>query len=215
MEESKRQKQIANLIQQEMSDIFQREGLNVIHNGMVSISKVKVTPDLLEARIYLSFFQIEDDAALLKQIKERDWELRKHLAARIKNQVRRIPVLNYFKDDTTLDALFKKIHLQEWNQTRAVLPHFNLTKHWLQIEKFKIPIKADVIYFDAFSPREQPELWTEDIFLNMYSMLKWPGKLVTYCAQGQMKRNLKSAGFIVKALPGFANKREMTIGLKV
>lgn len=106
MEESKRQKQIANLIQQEMSDIFQREGLNVIHNGMVSISKVKVTPDLLEARIYLSFFQIEDDAALLKQIKERDWELRKHLAARIKNQVRRIPVLNYFKDDT-LDYVFK------------------------------------------------------------------------------------------------------------
>lgn len=127
----------------------------------------------------------------------------------------KINELNYFKDDTTLDALFKKIHLQEWNQTRAVLPHFNLTKHWLQIEKFKIPIKADVIYFDAFSPREQPELWTEDIFLNMYSMLKWPGKLVTYCAQGQMKRNLKSAGFIVKALPGFANKREMTIGLKV
>ncbi|MCC6182678.1 MAG: tRNA (5-methylaminomethyl-2-thiouridine)(34)-methyltransferase MnmD [Bacteroidia bacterium] len=130
----------------------------------------------------------------------------------ISNEI--IDELNYFKDDTELDELFRKIHLQEWNQTQAVLPHFNLTKYWQQIENFKIPIKADVIYYDAFSPREQPELWTESIFLSMNSMLKSSGKLVTYCAQGQMKRHLKSAGFIVKALPGFANKREMTLAIK-
>lgn len=106
MEESKRQKQIANLIQQEMSDIFQREGLNIIHNGMISISKVKVTPDLMEARIYLSFFQINQPQAMLKHIKDRDWELRKHLAERIRNQVRKIPVIHYFLDDT-LDYVFK------------------------------------------------------------------------------------------------------------
>lgn len=106
MEESKRQKQVAGLIQQEMSDIFQREGLNVIQGGMISISKVKVTPDLMEARIYLSLFQIPEPEKMLKHIKERDWELRKQLAARIKNQVRKIPVVQYYLDDT-LDYVFK------------------------------------------------------------------------------------------------------------
>lgn len=106
MEESKRQRQIANVIQQEMNDIFQREGLNIIHNGMISISKVRVTPDLMEARIYLSFFQIAEPEKMLQHIKDQDWNLRKQLAARIKNQVRKIPVIQYYLDDT-LDYVFK------------------------------------------------------------------------------------------------------------
>jgi ribosome-binding factor A len=116
MEESKRQKQIGNVIQKEMSDIFQREGLNIIHNSMISISKVKVTPDLMEARIYLSFFQVEDPEKMLQHIKDRDWELRKHLAARIKNQVRKIPVIQYYLDDTLeyvfkMEEVFKNLHI--------------------------------------------------------------------------------------------------------
>lgn len=116
MEESKRQRQIANVIQQEMSDIFQREGLNIIHNGMISISKVKVTPDLMEVRIYLSFFQISDADKMLKHIQAQDWNLRKQLAARIKNQVRKIPVIQYYLDDTLeyvskMDELFKTIEI--------------------------------------------------------------------------------------------------------
>ena len=116
MEESKRQKQVAGLIQQEMSDIFQREGLNIHHNSMISISKVKVTPDLMEARIYLSFFQVDDPQAMLAHIKDRDWDLRKQLAARIRNQVRKIPVLHYFLDDTLeyvfrMEELLKNLHI--------------------------------------------------------------------------------------------------------
>ncbi|HMN31791.1 MAG: ribosome-binding factor A [Chitinophagaceae bacterium] len=118
MEESKRQRQVAQVIQGEMSDIFRRAGLNVIHNGMISISKVKVTPDLLEARIYLSFFQIPDSEKMLNTIKNRDWELRKELAARIKNQVRKIPVLHYYLDDTLdyvfkMEEIFKTIHIPD------------------------------------------------------------------------------------------------------
>jgi ribosome-binding factor A len=118
MEESKRQKQVAGLIQKEMSDIFQREGLNIMHNSMISISKVKVTPDLMEARIYLSFFQMEDPEQMLKRIKERDWDLRKQLAARIRNQVRKIPVVQYYLDDTLeyvqkMDELFKNLNIPE------------------------------------------------------------------------------------------------------
>lgn len=115
MEESKRQKQVAQLVMEEMSDIFQREGLNVVDGGMVSISKVMVTPDLLEARIYLSLFQIKDTAKLLHTIKERTWDLRKQLGQRVKNQLRRVPELVFYNDDTLdyvfkMEELFKKIN---------------------------------------------------------------------------------------------------------
>ena len=73
---------------------------------MVSISSVKITPDLLEARIYLSFFKVEDAAATMKKIDSKSWEIKKELAERIKHQLRRIPVLHYFQDDT-LDQVFK------------------------------------------------------------------------------------------------------------
>ncbi len=115
MEESKRQKQVGKLILEEMSDIFQREGLNIVDGGMISISQVSVTPDLLEARIYLSFFQVKDTAKLLHNIKERGWELRKLLGQRIKNQLRRVPELTFYTDDTLdhvfkMEELFKKIN---------------------------------------------------------------------------------------------------------
>lgn len=106
MQEGKRQKQVGGLIQEEMTDIFQRLGLNMIDGGMVSVSSVKVTPDLLEARIYLSLFQVADPKATLKKIEERKWEIKKELAARVKHQLRRIPELKIFLDDT-LDHVFK------------------------------------------------------------------------------------------------------------
>lgn len=114
MEESKRQKQVGKLIQQEMSDIFQREGVNVIDGGMVSISKVAVTPDLMEARIYLSFFQIAEPQQLLENIKERLPEWRRLLGVRVRNQLRRVPELSFYADDTLdyvfkMEELFKKI----------------------------------------------------------------------------------------------------------
>ena len=115
MEEGKRQKQVAGLIQKEMNDIFRRLNLGMIDGGMVSISSVKVTPDLLEARIYLSLFQVKDAAATLKTIEERSWEVKKELASRVRQQLRRIPELKYFKDDTLgqvfkMEELFKKIN---------------------------------------------------------------------------------------------------------
>ncbi|MEO8116031.1 MAG: ribosome-binding factor A [Bacteroidota bacterium] len=106
MEEGKRQRQVAGILQQDLNEIFTRLGLNMMDGGMVSISSVKVTPDLLEARIYLSFFQIEDRIAAMKKIENQAWEIKKILADKIKHQVRRIPVFNYYEDDT-LDHVFK------------------------------------------------------------------------------------------------------------
>lgn len=102
------------MIQEEINSIFQRLGLNIIDGGMVSVSSVKITPDLLEARIYLSIFNAPDAAAGLKKIQERAWEVKKELAARVRQQLRRIPELKFFLDDTLdhvfrMEELFKQI----------------------------------------------------------------------------------------------------------
>jgi ribosome-binding factor A len=106
MQEGKRQKQVAAVLQQELNDIFMRLGLNMLDGGMVSISSVKVTPDLLEARIYLSFFKVLEPKSAIKKIEARSWEIKKELTERVKHQLRRIPVINFFLDDT-LDYVFK------------------------------------------------------------------------------------------------------------
>jgi ribosome-binding factor A len=106
MEEGKRQKQVAGVINEEVNLIFQKMGLQMIDGGMVSISSVKITPDLLEARIYLSFFKITDTKLALKKIEDRGWEIKKELAIKIKHQVRRMPEIKYYLDDT-LDYVFK------------------------------------------------------------------------------------------------------------
>lgn len=105
MQENKRQKQIGGLLNEELSAIFHRLGLNMVEGGMVSISSVKVTPDLLEARVYISIFQA-DGNAVLKRIEDRKWEIKKELASKIKQQLRRVPELKLFLDDT-LDNVFK------------------------------------------------------------------------------------------------------------
>ena len=105
-QETKRQRQVAQLIQEEMSMIFQKEGINVIKGGMVSISKVSVTPDLLEARVYLSLFKIEHPDILMDEIKAKTSELRGALGNKLRHHLRRIPELQFFLDDT-LDYVFK------------------------------------------------------------------------------------------------------------
>ncbi len=115
MQEGKRQKQVSALLLQELSDIFQRLGLSMVDGGLISLTAVKVTPDLLEARIYLSFFQVKDTPGALKKIEDRSWEIKRDLAARVKQQLRRIPTLQYFHDDTLdhadkMNALFRKIN---------------------------------------------------------------------------------------------------------
>lgn len=114
MEESKRQKQVGQLVMEEMSDIFQREGINVIKGGMVSISKVSVTPDLLEARVYLSLYKIDKPEELMKEIESRTGEWRNQLGRRVRHQLRRVPELQFFLDDTLehvfkMEELFKSI----------------------------------------------------------------------------------------------------------
>ena len=106
MTEGKRQKQVGAVINQELNNIFLRMGLNMSDGGMISISSVKITPDLLEARIYLSFFQVKDKEAALAKIKDRQKEIRRDLGTKVRHQLRSIPELTFYIDDT-LDYVFK------------------------------------------------------------------------------------------------------------
>ena len=114
MKEGKRQKQVSALLLEEINKIFQKLGLNMIQGGMVSISSVKITPDLFEARIYLSFYQIPKPQEALKLIEDRAWEIKRDLVSSIRNQLRSMPQLTYYIDDSLeyvdkMETLFKEI----------------------------------------------------------------------------------------------------------
>ncbi len=118
MLEGKRQKQVASVLEKEMNDIFQRLGLSMMDGGMISISSVKITPDLFDARIYLSFFKVKDPVEALKTINDRSWEIKRELTARVRHQLRSMPQLNFYIDDTLeyvdkMEQLFKDIKVQE------------------------------------------------------------------------------------------------------
>ncbi len=130
MLESKRQKQVASVLEHELNDIFQKMGLSMLNGGMVSIAGVKVTPDLYEARIYLSFFQVTDAQETLKTIKEKDWEIKKELTARVRHQLRSMPLLTWYIDDTLeyvykMEKLFKEIKQNDEEILKKANPDAN------------------------------------------------------------------------------------------
>jgi len=123
MQESKRQKQVAGEVQEVLNTVFQHLGLTMMDGGMVSISSVKMTPDLLEARLYVRLFQEKDRAAAMKKLADRAWEIKRELAASIKHQVRRIPELQFYLDDTLdqvykMEELFKQINKDNPDQNK-------------------------------------------------------------------------------------------------
>ncbi|HZI68969.1 MAG TPA: 30S ribosome-binding factor RbfA [Hanamia sp.] len=106
MTEGKRQKQVAAEVSKELNEIFLKMGLTMLDGGMVSIASVKITPDLYEARVYLSFFQVKDQEAALEKFRELGGEIRGELGKRMRHQLRIIPQLTFYLDDT-LDYVFK------------------------------------------------------------------------------------------------------------
>ncbi|MCO4814792.1 MAG: tRNA (5-methylaminomethyl-2-thiouridine)(34)-methyltransferase MnmD [Flavobacteriales bacterium] len=124
--------------------------------------------------------------------------------------------LNYVKEiGGEFDSYFQKIHSAKWEIPTEISRFFELHKIQSKIQNYNIKANHyDVIYFDAFGPRAQSEMWNKVILQKMHDALVSGGELITYCAQGQFKRDLKSLGFEVVALPGPPGKREMTVAIK-
>lgn len=128
-----------------------------------------------------------------------------------------INVLNYPEslNLNTLTSDFLKLHQCEFTMTHEINPYFIFSKHHKDLKDTSLnPTHFDIIYFDAFAPQHQPDLWTIEILKKMYTCLAPNGFLITYCAQGQFKRNLKAVGFEVVSLPGPIGKREITKAIK-
>ncbi len=116
------------------------------------------------------------------------------------------------KTDTT--ECFLKIHKEDWETPITFDDNFTLTKSKTTLEDFSSDQKFDLVYFDAFAPNAQPELWTEAIFQKIFDIMAPGGIMVTYCAKGTVKRGLKGIGFTVETLEGPPGKREMTRAVK-
>lgn len=112
-------------------------------------------------------------------------------------------------------TLFNKIHQISWNESVEITPEFLLKKVQLHFENIDYQKQFDLIYFDAFGARVQPELWTVAIFKQMYDALKNNSVLVTYSAKGSVRRAMQEVGFTVERLPGPPGKREMLRARKV
>lgn len=112
------------------------------------------------------------------------------------------------------ESLFLELHQVDWDITHQITPKFSFHKSIKRLENIDLDATIDIIYFDAFAPNKQPELWKVEALKKCFKALKPGGILVTYCSQGQFKRNLKTVGFKVEKLGGPPGKREMTRGIK-
>lgn len=104
---------------------------------------------------------------------------------------------------------FERLHAIPWGVSESISSFFKLEKQQKLFKEITSKDEIDIIYFDAFGARVQPELWTEDIFKLMYDALKPNGVLVTYSAKGSVRRAMQAVGFDVERLPGPPGKREM------
>ncbi|MDN5203545.1 tRNA (5-methylaminomethyl-2-thiouridine)(34)-methyltransferase MnmD [Fulvivirgaceae bacterium BMA10] len=125
--------------------------------------------------------------------------------------------LNYTSllNEKKLELQFNRIHDCPWGDSVLILDNFTLRKEKLKLENYtSAPASFDIVYYDAFAPSKQAELWTLEIIKKVAGFMKPGGVLVTYCAKGQFKRDLKEAEFTVETLPGPPGKKEMVRGIK-
>ena len=123
---------------------------------------------------------------------------------------------------TDLKPLFEQLHQSEWNKETTLAPHFTLRK-WLSPLHTWLSGKTspatgpgiNIVYYDAFAPEVEPELWTADIFTLLYKLMAPQGVLVSYCSKTEVRRALQVAGFDVEKIPGPPHKREMLRAIKM
>ncbi len=189
---------------QESNHVFIESGLKTIKNQDIIIFEVGFGTGLnayltaLEANKttkIIQYFAIEKHPLLKK-----DWE--------------NLNYPNMTADHNT--GLFQQLHLAEWENKVRISLNFNLQKIEADLTEFKYHSLPgfDLIYFDAFSPVSQPELWQTEIFNQLFRQCNPGGRIVTYCAKGSVRRALIEAGFMVERLPGPPGKREMLRGSK-
>ena len=123
--------------------------------------------------------------------------------------------LNFSEQLKIKKNIFINLHSSKWESKLEISDFFSITKYAQDLNDFNHEFYYDLIFFDAFSPEKQPELWTEKNFKKLYDNLNYNGILITYCAKGLIKRILKKVGFKIYSFPGPKGKREITQARKI
>ncbi|BDB52965.1 tRNA (5-methylaminomethyl-2-thiouridine)(34)-methyltransferase MnmD [Flavobacterium ammonificans] len=183
---------------QEAQHVFIKNGLALYQNQSVSILEIGFGTGLNAFITYL-------------ESKKLDLEINYVGVEAYPVSISELSAMNYVSELNADDknAIFNLFHESNWEEKVVIDPFFTITKRQQFFEEITDCEQYDLIYFDAFGYRVQPDLWSTSIFKKMHTALRPGGKLVTYAARGVVKRSMIEVGFTVEKLPGPPGKREM------
>jgi len=186
---------------QESMHVFIKNGLNLVVHKAFNILEIGLGTGLNTA---LTILEAKKFNLEINYITLEPFPLNHHIIAEVAK--------GYNKE---IGETLLAIEQFEWGKDIQVLKKIKLLKLKNEVQTFHLDVKLDLIYFDAFAPEKQPEMWELEIFIKLFNLLNIGGILTTYCAKGQFKRNLKQAGFLIKSVPGPPGKREMIVAYKI
>lgn len=183
---------------QEAEHVFIKNGLDLFKESNISILEIGFGTGL---NAFITLLEAEKRKQIINYVGVEAYPV---LNEEIKS-------LNYSKELNVEEKqeLFIKLHETEWEKENLITENFLLKKRKQFFDKIDDVDTFDLIYFDAFGFRVQPELWSEEIFDKMYKALKKGGVLVTYACRSSIKNAMLSVGFTIEKLPGAPGKREM------
>lgn len=187
----------------EAQHVYINNGLNAISKQSISIFEMgfgtglNTLMTIIEAKKYnkqITYYSIDKEPLPIELVQALDYvsQLKAH----------------------DLEATFTQLHSCKWNVMHTISDSFKLCKIHNTIENHDFNTTFDLVYYDAFGPRVQEELWRKDILKKLINCINEGGLLVTYCAKGEVKRILKSLGMTVESLAGPPGKREMIRAFK-
>ncbi|WP_298368413.1 tRNA (5-methylaminomethyl-2-thiouridine)(34)-methyltransferase MnmD [uncultured Lutibacter sp.] len=188
---------------QEAMHVFIKSGLSLFSNSEISILEIGFGTGL---NSFITFLEAKNLQLNIKYVGVEAYPVSMQEIEKL-NYVEELKALNF-------EAVFKDMHEQDWGINGEISSDFLLTKRKQFFNEINDINTFNLIYFDAFGARVQPELWTEDIFKIMFDALKKDGVLVTYSAKGSVRRAMQTVGFEVERLPGPPGKREMLRAIK-
>lgn len=183
---------------QEAKHVFIKNGLALFPNQKVSILEIGFGTGL---NAFITYLEAKELGQTIEYVGVEAFPISED----------ELKSMNYPEELDALESetIFHKMHALNWEEKKDLSSNFSLTKRKQFFEEIEDIEKFDLIYFDAFGYRVQPELWTLLIFQKMFNALKSNSVLVTYAARGVIKRNMTEAGFTVEKLAGPPGKREM------
>jgi tRNA U34 5-methylaminomethyl-2-thiouridine-forming methyltransferase MnmC len=189
---------------QEANHVYIQHGLNYKTTNEIAVLEIGFGTGL---NSFMTFLEAQEKELLIEYIGVEAYPILQEELLK----------LNYVAelDATQFTKVFELFHSCSWKEKHQITPKFSLLKRKQFFHEIDDENKFDVIYFDAFGARVQPELWTEEIFFKMFLALKSEGVLVTYAAKGSVRRAMQSVGFSVERLPGPPGKREMLRAVKM